>query len=111
MRADELTEHRRREERRVARQDEHVVDGAAEPIASTADGIAGAARLLLHCDREAVEGSNRRRRGDDDDRIDAELARRLEHPVHHTPTEDRVKVLRHRRVHARAEARRHDDGA
>ena len=68
------------------------------------------ARLLLNRDRHTVEsgavaGAPRRR-------SDRRRARaRLEHPIHHPASEDRVQVLRHIRAHARAEAGRHHDRA
>ena len=108
---DELPQDSRREKRRVSRENEHVVDGPVERVAGTADRVARSARLFLDDDGDAIERCGSGRCSDDDERIDAERARRFEHPVHHPASEDRVQVLRHLRAHARAEPCRHDDGA
>ena len=55
MRLDELAQHLRGQQRRVSREDEDVVHPTLELGASAAHGIAGAERLLLHCDRQSVE--------------------------------------------------------
>ena len=102
-------EQRRREQRRVAGQHEHLVRAAVERRARGADGVAGAERLLLDRDRHAVERrrasrATRRRRA-----ARAELPRGLEHPVDEPASEQRVQVLRRRGAHARAESTGHHD--
>ena len=75
------------------------------------DGVSGTEWRFLHGDRDPVERIGGRRRGDDDDRLRTELSSGLEHPVDHPPPEQRVEMLRDRRLHTRPETGRHDDGA
>ena len=105
----ELLQQPGREERRVAGEDEHVARGACERDLRGADRVAGAERLLLDGDLEALEGVGAIGRDDDDQAGELERARRLEHPVHHPPAEDRMEVLRHRGTHPGAEAAGHDE--
>ena len=96
-----------REQRRVAREDEHLV-GVPDGLARRADGVAGPERLLLHGDLEAGERVRRRGRRDDHERVGAERPRRLDDPVDHPAPENRVEVLHEGRLHARAEPSGHD---
>ena len=73
---DELTEDVRGEEWRVAGKNQDVVGSAFEDRPRAANGVSRAARLFLHRDFEPVERRGVRRRSDDDERIDSELARR-----------------------------------
>ena len=107
---DERLEQLGREERRVAGEDEDVLDAVPHGVARRADGIAGAERLLLDRDAGVAELVAALGRGDHDQRIRPERARGLEHPVDHPPPEDRVQVLRGRRAHARAEPSGHHHG-
>ena len=66
---DELPEKTGRQERCVAGEHEHVLRSALERAPSTANGVSGPERYLLHCDLEPVEGVHGRGRGDDDDRV------------------------------------------
>src|SRR3954471_21597988 len=78
-------------------------------FARAADGVPGAARLLLHGDLDSLEKVARLRRGDDDEPLDAGSARGVDYPVDHPPAEDRVQVLRRRPLHARADSGGHHD--
>src|SRR4029079_14781308 len=47
----------------------------------------------------------------DDERRGVERARRLQHPVHHAPPQDRMEVLRQRGPHPGPEASGHHDSS
>ena len=91
---------------RVAGEDEHVARAPSSARARRATASPVPRGSLLHGDLDALERVRVLGRGDDDERIGAERAGRLDHPVDHAPAEQRVEVLRRRRAHARAEARR-----
>jgi hypothetical protein len=82
MRLDEVPQKIGRDERRVARQDEHVVRSAVEHGVRAANRIAGSERPLLDRDLRVSEGIGARRRGDDDHGLDAGSGRGGEDPVH-----------------------------
>ena len=107
----ELEQQLRREQRRVAREHEHVAGVAGERLARGANRVAGAERALLDRDDDGALGELvlRDGRGDDDERRRARLAPALDHPVDHAPAQDRVEVLGHRALHAGAEASGHHD--
>ena len=109
VRLDERADRLGPERRDVAVEDEDVAAEALERRARAADGVAGAERLLLHGDLDALEKVARLRRGDDDEPLDAGLARGLDDPVDHPPAEQRVQVLRRRALHARADSAGHHD--
>ena len=109
MRLDERGDRLRPQRGHVAVEDEDVAVEVAERLARAADGVAGAARLLLHGDVDAVVELARRRRGDDDDPLHARPARGLDDPVDHPPAEQRMEVLRRRALHARADPSGHHD--
>ena len=56
MGLEQLGQERAREQRRVAGEDEHLVD-AVERLPGRPRGVAGSERLLLHCDGDAVEAA------------------------------------------------------
>ncbi len=97
------------QERRVTGEDEHLVH-CRERRPGTTDGIARPQCVVLHRDRPAVELVGRFRRGDDDERFGAERQRRLDDPIDHPPTEERMEMLRDRRAHPCPPASGHDDG-
>ena len=109
MRLDERGDRLRPQRGHVAVEDEHVAVEIGERLARAADRVARAARLLLHGDLDAVVELARRRRGDDDDPLDARAARGLDDPVDHPPAEQRMEVLRRRALHARADPSGHHD--
>jgi len=109
VRLDELLEQRRREQRRVAGEDEHVLGSTLDRRPGGADGVARALRLLLDRDLVALEPLPGRGRRDHDERVGADAAAGLEHPVDHPAAEQLVEVLRHGGFHPRAEARGHHD--
>jgi hypothetical protein len=98
------------EQRGVARQDEDATRPALQRGARRRDRVAGAARCLLHCELEPRELVLRVGRDDDHERVGAERTGRLDDPVDHPAAQDRVQVLRRRRLHAGADATRHHDG-
>ena len=109
VRVEQLAQRVRRQQRRVAGEDEHVAVRRAELRARRANGVAGAERSFLDRDLEPVEAVARLRRRDDDDRLRAGVARGGDDPVDHAPAEQRVEVLRRRGTHASAEAGGHDE--
>ncbi len=110
VRVHELTQDVRREQRRIAGENEHVAFDPGELRVRSANRVARAERLALHGHVEAVEHVGRRRRGDDDDRLRAGFVRRGQHPVDDAPAEQRMQVLRRGRAHAGPESGGHDDG-
>ena len=110
MRVEQLTQRVRREQRRVAGEDEHVAAHRAELRVGRANGVPRAERTFLYRDLEAVEAVAGLRRGDDHDRRRAGVARGRNDPVDHAPAEQRVEMLRRRGTHASAEAGGHDEG-
>ena len=109
MTRDERAEQLRGDERRVAREDEHVVGSTVEQGPGASHGVSRTERLLLNRSRRPIESVSVRRGGDDDERIDSRAPGCTDHPVHHTAPEQRVEMLRHARAHTRAEACGHDD--
>ena len=110
VRVEQLAQHLGGQQHGIAGEDEDVLGTTLERGASRPHGVAGAARHLLHRDLVAVEVAARLRRGDDDDRVGADLRGRAEHPVDHPAAEHRVQVLRYGRPHPGSEAGGHDDG-
>ena len=110
VRVEQLAQHLGGQQHGVAREDEHVLGTTLERGARRPDGVAGAARQLLHRDLVALEVAARLRRGNDDDRVGADITGRMEHPVDHPAAEQRVQVLRYGRAHPGSEAGGHDDG-
>ena len=109
MRLQELREQVGRQERRVAGEDEHLVDGALERVAGASDRVSRTERALLNSDLDVAERVACRRRGDDEGPCRFERPGGLEHPVDHPAAEDRMEMLGHGRAHARAEAAGHHD--
>src|SRR5215216_1074014 len=72
--------------------------------------VAGAERLLLDGDVLSGELVDGVRSDHDDERIGAERPDGFDHPVDEPSAEQRMEVLRRRRLHPRAEARGHHDG-
>ena len=110
MLCDERLEQRRRQERRVAGEDENVLGALPDCLPGGAHGIARAERLLLDRDARVAELVPALGRCDHDERVRPERPRSLQDPVDHPPAEDRVQVLRCRRAHARAEPSGHHHG-
>ena len=108
MGVDERGEELRRQERCVAREDEHLVR-VPDRLARRANGVARPERTLLHRDRQPVERVGGVRRGDDDERLGAERLGGRDDPVDHPPPEDRVEMLRDRGAHTRPEPSGHHD--
>ncbi len=109
MGLDQIVEELGSDQRRVAGQDEHVRCASLERGAGAPNCVAGPERRLLHGDLDVAERVGSRGRRDHDEGVDARRRRGLEDPVHHPAPEERVQVLRHARVHARAEACGHND--
>ncbi len=113
MPCSELLEEIGGQERRVAGEDENGGCAPVERGPCHGDGVSGATRLGLDDEADALdirECRLRVRRRDDDERVRRERLRGREHPVDHSPPEQRMQVLRQRRAHARAEPGGHDDG-
>ena len=93
VRRDQRLEQFGRQERRIAREDQHLV-GTGERSPGASDRVPCPERSLLHGDRHvsrnesAVSGD-----GDDDERLGTEWPGRLDDPVDHPPPEDRVQML------------------
>ena len=98
-----------REQRRIAREDEHLVR-TGDRMLGTPHRVARPERLSLHRDVQPLELVRGVGRDDDDERIGAERPRRLDDPVDHPAAEDRVQVLRGRREHACPPASGHHNG-
>jgi hypothetical protein len=109
MRPDQLLEQPGREQRRVAREDEQAAC-LADGVACRPHRVARTERALLHGDRRVPEGITALGRGDDDKRRRLERPCCLHHPVDHAPAQNRVQVLRHGGLHARAEPGGHHHG-
>ena len=73
VRVEQLAQHLGGQQHGVAGEDEDVLGTALERGASRPDRVARAARHLLHRDLVALEVAARLRRGDDDDRVGADL--------------------------------------
>ena len=109
VRLAEVAQQLGRDERRVAGQDEHVVGAPFESSAGASYRVPRPERLLLDGDLHVAECVGARRRRDDDHGLDTGIPGGRDDPVHHPAPEDRVKVLRHARMHPRAEACGHHD--
>ena len=101
------------EQRRVAGQDEDLVDVVGERREGGRDGVAGAARLGLEgvVDVVAERVADGRGRGarDDERAATGRRAAGVDDVGDHRPAGQRVEELRRARLHPRAEAGGHDD--
>ena len=70
---DELAKDSRREQWRVSGQDQDVVGSAFEDRPRAANGVSGAAGLLLHCHFHPVEGRGVGGSDNDNEWIDSQL--------------------------------------
>ena len=109
----QVVEQFRRQQRRVARDDQHIADKPFEGWHGAAHSVARAELVGLDHDRgvtnDSGNGVGLRRRHDDDDPVRTRLTDGGEHPAKQRATPDRMQHLWQGRAHARALATGHHD--
>ena len=99
-----------RQKGRVARKHENLLD-PDERTSRAAHRVPRPERSFLDGNDDAVEARLRSRARRPRRAGRRRAPRRMQDPVHHPPTEQRMEVLRCGRAHARAEPGRHDDSS